>query len=150
MTSTASCIATFIEQIVADNTAPMCPFLAETWYIADTFIVAYRAIAHIIALMPFVIEFHAMLQNENIRSICVVCRQKQQDDNHLLHDLFSICETSRTCASSVTIFSPCAGMLSTLCGKAAGKTGLISFRLLDRAYKFTLGSFETADIKPSG
>ena len=65
MTCTTFCIATFIEQIVANNTAPMCPFLAESWYFADNFIMAYRAIAYIIGLMPLVVEFHAMLKNKN-------------------------------------------------------------------------------------
>jgi hypothetical protein len=94
MTCTTFCIATVSEQIVANNAAPMCPFLAETWYFADTFIMAYRAIAYFLGLMPFVVEFHSMLQNKNIRSKCIVCRQKQQNNNQLLHHLFSICGTS--------------------------------------------------------
>ena len=61
MTGTTICISTFIEQVVANNTALVRPFLAKTCYFTNTFIMACRAIAYFFGLMPFVVEFHAML-----------------------------------------------------------------------------------------
>ena len=68
MTGTTIGVSTFIKQIVADNTALVRPFPAKTWYFADSVIMAYGAIADSFGLMDFVVEFHAMLQNKNIRS----------------------------------------------------------------------------------
>ena len=68
MTGTTIGISTFIKQIVADNAALMGPFPAKTWYFADSVIMAYGAIADVSGLMPFMVEFHAMLENKIICS----------------------------------------------------------------------------------
>jgi hypothetical protein len=74
MTGTTICVSTFIKQIVADNTALVRPFLAETGYFANTIIMAYCAIAEFFGLMPFVVEFHTMLEYKIIRSTWCGCR----------------------------------------------------------------------------
>jgi hypothetical protein len=68
MTGTTICVPSITKQIVADNTALVRPFFAETGNFTDRFVMAYGAIADFFGLMPFMVEFHAMLENK------VICR----------------------------------------------------------------------------
>ena len=68
MTYTTICVATFIEQVVANYTILVRPLLTKTGNFAYSNFMACGTVANFLGLMPLVVKFYAMLEYKNIGS----------------------------------------------------------------------------------